>query len=78
MCISWEADFVKESGLDETKHSLKTLVELGFPGEHEYSNPLAFYFQDDSVAQMTRIGICTKVVVKNTTCSIETGVPADF
>lgn len=45
----WEAEFQKESGLDETKYNLKTLVELGFPGDHDYSNPLAFYFQDESV-----------------------------
>ena len=43
----WEVVFQDESRIDSTKGNKQTLNQLGFPGEHSYSDPLAFLQKAD-------------------------------
>jgi len=43
----WEVEFQDQSRTDPTKGNKQTLKELGFPGEHSYSDPLAFLQKAD-------------------------------
>jgi len=43
----WEVVFQDESRTDSTKANKQTLNQLGFPGEHSYSDPLAFLQKAD-------------------------------
>ncbi|MFB6185396.1 MAG: hypothetical protein ABEI86_00820 [Halobacteriaceae archaeon] len=45
----WEMKFQKEAKTDKTNFNYQTVAEIGFPGDHDYPNDIAFYIDNKSV-----------------------------